>query len=1306
MATLVLQTVGTVVGAALGGPMGAAIGGVIGTAAGSVIDQTLIGSVTRGGGGRKVSYGPRLKDLDGITATEGAPIPRLYGRSRLGGQVIWATRFEEQTTTTTTKPRGGKGGVGGKPKASTEVRYSYYANVAIALCEGPIAFVRRVWADGKLLDLTTITMRVHSGDDNQAADPLIAARQGADQVPAYRGTAYVVLEHFPLEDYGNRLPQLNFEVVRPVHGLCSKIRAVNLIPGAGEFVYEPGSNATSGAYGSSSIANRHQTTHVSNWAASIDALQALCPNLQHVALVVTWFGDDLRAGQCTLRPKIEPGSLDGYPHAWSVAGMTRGNAQTVSLVDGKAAFGGTPSDGSVIRAIRDLKARGLSVTLYPFIMMDVPAGNTLADPWTGAASQPQYPWRGRVTCDPAPGRPGSAEGALAVTQVLSFVGTAVASDFTVGTDTVTYTGPVEWSLRRMVLHAAALGKAAGGIDAIVIGSELIGLTRVRGTGVVNPAVAQLKKLAAEVRDLSGPQLKITYAADWTEYGSEARAGGDLRFPLDPLWADANINAVAIDWYPPVTDWRDGDAHADAALYDSPHDARMFSDRIMAGEAFDWYYADGMARAAQTRLPITDGAYGKPWVYRAKDIGNWWASPHHERTGGVESTTPTAWNPGSKPIWLMELGCPAVDRGGNGPNTFPDPKSVEGALPPFSRGGRDDLVQKRLLEATFAHFDPGAPGFVPLRNPLATAYAGRMLDLERIYLWAWDARPFPAFPDDGDAWGDAANYAEGHWLNGRLEGAPMDDLVLAVLADHNQSADVIAIDGFAEGYVIDRPMTVRAAVEPLADVFGFDGVFSGGRIAFKRRGGRASLALDADSLAVVNDTDRPLKTRRQASETPAALTLAYQDVDLDYRQGAVRVAIDDPSSQSDVTVEAAIGMTRAAARQRAEAMLTEIRQQREVIRFALPQSQLALEPGDVVTLNGRRNMIRQVTDGATRVIEAVAASRLPHRAAQRSGMRANPSPARFGGKPAVVVLDLPVADSSQPPLHYVAVAADPWHGPMTVWRSADGLSFDAVADIPARAAIGATLTALPPGQLWRSMSGQSFEIEVPNAALQSLDPVAALGGRNLIAVQNPDLSFEIVSFASAVLLSPGRWRLSHLVRGLAGSEGAASVLKPAGATVVILDDAVTSLTRDPADIGRPFQYRVTSSGRDYADPLAASFTSIAGTSSLLSLPPVHVRATRGPSEITLTWIRRTRFGGDNWEIHEVPLNEDTERYKIEIMSGGGVKRLAESTQPAWIYEAVQETADFGTPQTTLDIQIRQWSGIAGFGRAFRAIVPVR
>ena len=54
----------------------------------------------------------------------------------------------------------------------------------------------------------------------------------------------------------------------------------------------------------------------------------------------------------------------------------------------------------------------------------------------------------------------------------------------------------------------------------------------------------------------------------------------------------------------------------------------------------------------------------------------------------------------------------------------------------------------------------------------------MVDVGQIYFWAWDARPFPAFPYRHDIWSDGANWHTGHWLNGRDGAAPLAALISA------------------------------------------------------------------------------------------------------------------------------------------------------------------------------------------------------------------------------------------------------------------------------------------------------------------------------------------------------------------------------------------------------------------------------------------------------------------------------------------------------------------------------------------------
>ncbi len=212
MAALVLSIAGGAAGGAVFGSVGAIAGQLAGAVGGHLIDQALFGNKPRH------VEGPRLSDLDVMSSTEGAPIARVYGRARLSGQVIWATELEEVVST---RKEGGKG-FGGPSVTSTT--YSYFGNFAVGLCEGPIGRVGRIWADGKLLDTSNITMRIHTGGEDQAADPLIVAKEG--EAPAYRGLAYVVFERLPLEKFGNRLPQLSFEVMRPIGRLETMVRAV------------------------------------------------------------------------------------------------------------------------------------------------------------------------------------------------------------------------------------------------------------------------------------------------------------------------------------------------------------------------------------------------------------------------------------------------------------------------------------------------------------------------------------------------------------------------------------------------------------------------------------------------------------------------------------------------------------------------------------------------------------------------------------------------------------------------------------------------------------------------------------------------------------------------------------------------------------------------------------------------------------------------------------------------------------------------------------------------------------------------
>ncbi len=267
MATLLLAAAGSAVGG-LFGSTAAIVGQAVGALAGGIVDRALFGA----GGTSEVG---RLADLTVQGSTEGAAIPRVFGRVRIAGEVIWATRFEEDSRTESV------GGKGGGPKVKT---FSYFANFAVGLCEGPIARIGRVWANGKLLDLTRVTMRVYDGDETQDVDSLIQARQG--DAPAYRGLAYAVFERLPLEAFGNALPQLSFEVIRPVGRLERMIRGVTLIPGATEFGYA----TTEVTSEPSTVVFANENRHAAGWRRATSARRSTnCRRCCRIAPTWRWW---------------------------------------------------------------------------------------------------------------------------------------------------------------------------------------------------------------------------------------------------------------------------------------------------------------------------------------------------------------------------------------------------------------------------------------------------------------------------------------------------------------------------------------------------------------------------------------------------------------------------------------------------------------------------------------------------------------------------------------------------------------------------------------------------------------------------------------------------------------------------------------------------------------------------------------------------------------------------------------------------------------------------------------------------------
>lgn len=1198
------------VGGAVGGPMGAAIGGLLGRS----VDQWAIAGLEPAR-----QRGPRLESLKVQGTAEGAPLACVFGRARVTGQVIWAARFRESRTTR----RGGKGG----PRTT---EYGYSLSFAVALCEGEIDGVGRVWADGQPMDLTGVTMRVHRGGVDQAPDPLIEAVEG--EASAYRGVAYVVFEDLPLGPFGNRVPQLAFEVFNRPRGseprLEDRLEGVCMIPGAGEFVLATDVVMRREGLTRTAAENQHGGDGRADLLVSLDQLQAQCRNLKRVSLVIGWFGTDVRAAECRVRPGVERQDKPTEPFAWSVAGQQRHEAHLISRVGtapsipsgspspdggGSPAYGGTPSDESVRQAVAELKARGLEVTLYPFVFMDAPG----------------YPWRGRVA-----GR----DGAQAAADVAAMFGAADG-----------------WGLRRMALHYAQLA-AETGADGLLIGSEMRGLTLTRDADGDFPAVEALRTLAAECRAVVGSDVKLSYAADWSEYAG-LRAGDEARFHLDPLWADPAIDYVGIDWYPPLGDWRAGDGGADGTVWAGPDDAHYLAAQVAGGEGFDWFYASDADRAGQVRAPIVDTAHGENWLYRVKDLAGWWSHTHHERIAGVRQAAPTAWTPGMKPIRLTEFGCAAVDRGGNAPNLFQDPKSTENALPPHSTGARDDRMQRRAMEALLNH------------------HAGSAM-VEAMDAWCWDARPWPAFPGRADVWADAGAWRTGHWLNGRL-GGETRDLIAAILSRGGLDAEDFEVGAVGEGidgYVIDRPMRTRDALEPLLSALGLTAAEQGGRVAIS--GDEApTRELRLDSLAL-DDEGAAVKAERVLERQPREARVRFIDGGADYQTGSATARQSGEGGGVDLVLPAVC--TAATGRTVAERTLATSGGERLTVRPG-PLELLALEPGDVVTVEGHEGDWRvarlDLDETPTAVLEPVV------RVSARDGgdgVKAPEPPAR-PGTPFFRMIELPPLIGSEADGRPLAVVAgDPWR-PMTIWAGASVDALTARGEVAVPATVGTLVEPLGPGLRNRIDGRTSLLVRIEGRSPESRSVTAVLAGANAVAIETM-AGWEIVQFRTATLVGGDVWRLSGLLRAQQGTEEAMLAGAAAGALVVVLDAQMLRVELAGGERGLPLIWRVAPAGAPAGGAGVSEIAWMATGVHRRPWSPAHLKLkARAEGGLNLSWIARSRIDGDRWDGEAVSV--DPMRFRVRVLDGEAVVRTWEVDGVSAVYPANERTADFpdGVPE---------------------------
>jgi len=172
-------------------------------------------------------------------------------------------------------------------------------------------------------------------------------------------------------------------------------------------------------------------------------------------------------------------------------------------------------------------------------------------------------------------------------------------------------------------------------------------------------------------------------------------------------------------------------------------------------------------------------------------------------------------------------------------------------------------------------------------------------------------------------------------------------------------------------------------------------------------------------------------------------------------------------------------------------------------------------------------------------------------------------------------------------------------------------------------------------------------------------------------------------------------LSHRLRGQLGTEVEPGHIWPVGSIVVRLDGSPRQIDMPEAKRRLSRHYRIGPAQRPVDDP-AYSHAQIAFDGlGLRPLRPVHLRASgEAGQDQHLSWIRRTRIGGDRWDTPEVPLGEESEIYVVRVMQGTQVLRENVVSVPEWIYEGSAQSADGLTGP--YEVHVAQLSALYGPG----------
>ena len=507
-----------------------------------------------------------------------------------------------------------------------------------------------------------------------------------------------------------------------------------------------------------------------------------------------------------------------------------------------------------------------------------------------------------------------------------------------------------------------------------------------------------------------------------------------------------------------------------------------------------------------------------------------------------------------------------------------------------------------------------------------------------------------------------------------------------------------------GYAIASTGTYRAAIEPLQLAYFFDMIETQGVIRCIARGSGETVAIDADYLgAYENNTPVSLlKTERgQELDLPKTVMVSYTNANKDYETASLESIRVCTGSKNRVSVNVPIAITNVLAADIAEKTMMETWIGRTNYQLQLPMRYAYVAPGHIITATANNKSITALVTktsfgkpGLVKVEALETGQSVYVDSVPTIGEDTETVPSDDASAVTLRIMDTnSVIDDVVPYRPLAAVHGNPFYG-ATILKSGDGgVTYTNFTSIRTRAVMGTADTALAAGQaLFWDMANTVDVTIFPGGTLSSATEIAVLNGTNTAL-----LGAEIIQFTTATLIAANKYRLSGLLRGRRGTDTDMGSHTIGEAFTLLTQTTIEHLPLSNTSMGVRQYYRVGPATATTDDEIYQNVSFTHTGNAYKPYAPCHVKAERDSSgNLTITWIRRTRIGGTWLDYSDVQLGEESEKYQVDIMGGETVKRTIATTAPSATYSAAEQTADFGSPQSSVAIRVYQISAVRGKG----------